>query len=422
MNYSIKDAFIELKMLNESEDDYKIDKKVLAESETFNIASSEGIEELDDFLLNDEEDNIEMIIDVEAEDVEDLKDSYVGSLILQCPTCKTMIYKDEEKVIQSEDEELVNVDEECPHCGDLNGYVIVGQVAPYEETDEEEVQEVDEEPIEDDTVEETEDELEEVTPEETTEVQETEETVENNIDGFEDELKEEPKKESLKIIKKALNESNYRGCDEVRFINHGDWADPELEYNGRTFNYYRIEDALWEMYLEDGGNRRDEDAFNQYVRDNCVRLLDEIIYNEEESEQLEEEKNINIESFTEAKFDEMVKAYVHRIYENVKTYKTTNGNVDDVNNKLTVEGVITFNSGKTTNTKFVFEAVNMRENGKIKFVGLNETFSKSKRAFALYGTIKGSDLIAESLVYNYNTKNQLNESRRISGKVTSKKK
>lgn len=115
----------------------------LLEEEVFDV-SDDGIEKLKTFLdTEDETDEVE-VIDTEAETEEDLEDSYVGKVILDCCVCHTKIYKDKKDVIISEDGELVNVDEECPFCFSTDGYKIVGQVAEFDsdETEDEKETEV----------------------------------------------------------------------------------------------------------------------------------------------------------------------------------------------------------------------------------------------------------------------------------------
>lgn len=84
--------------------------------------------------------------------------------------------------------------------------------------------------------------------------------------------------------------NNWRGCKDIEMIWHGDWADPELvtEYDGVEywFNYYDIENALWEDFLEnegieekdtydERGNISDEyeDKFNKYCQDNAYTYI-----------------------------------------------------------------------------------------------------------------------------------------------------
>ena len=72
---------------------------------------------------------IEKIVDLEAETEEDLLPSYVGKLIIQCPQCMTLFYKNEEDIERSEENpDVVNLNEPCQHCGNSSGYTLIGKV------------------------------------------------------------------------------------------------------------------------------------------------------------------------------------------------------------------------------------------------------------------------------------------------------
>lgn len=84
--------------------------------------------------------------------------------------------------------------------------------------------------------------------------------------------------------------NNWRGCKDIKMVWHGEWNDPELvtEYDGVEywFNYYDIENALWEDFLEsegieekdtydENGNISDEyeNEFSKYCQDNAYTYL-----------------------------------------------------------------------------------------------------------------------------------------------------
>ena len=82
---------------------------------------------------------IEKIVDLDAESAEELLTSYVGKLIIQCPQCMTLFYKNPEDVVASEeDPSTVNVNEVCQHCGNESGYSLIGKVGEAEPEAEEE--------------------------------------------------------------------------------------------------------------------------------------------------------------------------------------------------------------------------------------------------------------------------------------------
>lgn len=139
-----------------------------------------------------------------------------------------------------------------------------------------------------------------------------------------------------------------------------------------------------------------------------------------EEEQAEDE--LDIDEFDEESFDEIGESYLHRVYENVNSFKTTNVNYGK--GKLVVEGLIKFNSGKEKKTSFVFENLKKTKRGKIVSEGLNETFSKSSKAFMLKGSLVNKKFVSESLIYNYTAKtiNESNESEvtRVYGRAVRK--
>lgn len=55
----------------------------------------------------------------------------------------------------------------------------------------------------------------------------------------------------------AIKTSGWRGCSDVGMTHYNEWADPDLniKYNGDiyVFNYWDIEEALWDMFLETEG-------------------------------------------------------------------------------------------------------------------------------------------------------------------------
>ena len=72
---------------------------------------------------------IEKIVDLDAESEEDILPSYVGKVIMQCPQCMTLFYKNEEDIEKSEETpDVVNINEICQHCGNSSGYTLVGKV------------------------------------------------------------------------------------------------------------------------------------------------------------------------------------------------------------------------------------------------------------------------------------------------------
>lgn len=144
-NY-ISEAFQKLRLI-EDDFDLSADRDVVDELKSF---VADDIEEIPD----------EPIIDVTAEDEEDLSDNYIGKVILECTCCHSRIYKDEADVVIDEESELANIDEECPVCGTAMGYTVIGKIEKFdddvnfEDADEEEEEvELEDDPAEEEPVE-----------------------------------------------------------------------------------------------------------------------------------------------------------------------------------------------------------------------------------------------------------------------------
>lgn len=129
-----------------------------------------------------------------------------------------------------------------------------------------------------------------------------------------------------------------------------------------------------------------------------------------------EECEDDFEELDEELFDKVINKYCAKMYENVDNYKTTKATAEG--SKIVLEGRLTYKSGNSTRTKFIFESKKNKK-GNIKLVGLNETFAKSNKAFQLIGNIKDKKFITEGLVYNYKTTID-NEEKVVNGRINNK--
>lgn len=331
--------------------------------------------ELKDFLDSDTEETVD-IIDPNAEDEEEVKDSYIGDVVLECSVCHSMIYKDASEILKDEEseEDLVNVGEECPYCMSADGYKIVGQITPFEvEAD----YTVEVEPKED-----SEDDKEEA------EVKDEEEV------EVEDETWEEPVDESLENI------------------------DIETEHDNIHIEAEEKEDVDGEMIVPV------EPDTEEIIDDNDD--VEELEDSEEDSEEafddveVEEipEEDVDIEEVDEESFDELGESFLKKTYSNVKSFKTTS--IQDTGKNLVIEGLISFNSGNTKATTFKFTPDTITKKNKVKFFGENLQINNGKKSFRLAGRLNDGKLVVESLSYNYITKTPKNESKRVSGTVSLK--
>lgn len=323
--------------------------------EDFSLYNNDSIDNMGQ-LLADPDTPAQDVIDPEAETEDELQDTYIGKVILHCPVCNSMIYKDPEDIVKDDVEELVNIGEECPYCYTSEGFKVIGIVSPFEETSEEEEQEDEEEdPAE-----------EENEPEEQVDEELTEE--------FE---KVEVATENQKVTLDADDDGKL------------------------TIEAEPVEDE-------------EEDEEEEVLAPVPDEVADEIDATANNSESEDEEVEYDVEDFDSDSFDELGESYLKSVYENVSSYKTTD--VSSKGNTLVVEGLIKFNSGKMKPTKFVFEANTATKNNKLRFIGENKQITRGRKAFTITGTLnENKSFITERFNYNYMTKNEKGNSTRLYG-------
>lgn len=204
----------------------------------YDVSSNEDLkdakEERDGEIAKAKLARIEKIVDLNAESPDDLLPSYVGKVIMQCPQCMTLFYKNPEDIEPSEENpDIVNLNEPCQHCGNTSGYTLIGKVGAVTE---DEVDKYEEAPAEENeldldfdkgteevdaegTGEGAKEMSDEETKEESSDKESSDETssdedldLDLNLDEVpEEEPEEEKKEESLNLSKEASeNESEHK--------------------------------------------------------------------------------------------------------------------------------------------------------------------------------------------------------------------
>lgn len=242
MNY-LSEAFKKLDFLTEEE---------------FSLQDTAGLDDMDQ-LLKTPASNIANVIDPEAETEDELQDTYIGKVILHCPVCNSMIYKDLEDIVKDDVEELVNIGEECPYCYTSEGFKVIGIVSPFEETSEEEEQEDEEDPAEE-----------------------------------ENELTEE--------------------FEKVEVATENQKVTLDADDDGKL----TIEAEPVEEDDED-----EEDEEEEVLAPVPDEVADDIEATANNLESEDEEVEYDVEDFDSDSFDELGESYLKSVYENVSSYKTT---------------------------------------------------------------------------------------------------
>lgn len=120
--------------------------------------ASTDLEELSNFSDNDENNTVD-IIDIDATTDDDIKTSYIGNIVLECPICKSKIFKSKDDIIIDDESQLANIGEDCPYCYTADGFTIIGKISPYSEQEVTITDKVDDESAEDEHDDEVDDNL-----------------------------------------------------------------------------------------------------------------------------------------------------------------------------------------------------------------------------------------------------------------------
>jgi len=440
-NVYLQEAFKALDILNE---------------EDFSLSSVDGLKDAKEFIDKEEESDFVDIIDPEAETEEELKDSYVGDVILDCTVCHSKIYKNPEEVHISEDEELANIDEECPFCYSTDGYEIIGMVAPYEEKKEEEeveiedTEEVEEEPLEEGIggtllggaggallggaalgplgaiggalagglagnalTNNKEEKL-----EEDADISEYQKWVDFDMEKYGRISRltmQKIKKAGFSVVKDQYGEYEVIADRKDEKLEKCDECDKKEMKEHFEKVEIETDTEKMEMTSEPDGKTVIVTEPKEKEEEIVAPVSDEIQaeINPVKDEPEEEFDDVEVDEFSEEEFNELGESYLKKVYENVNSFKTSN--VKTAENKLVIEGIIGFNSGKQKKTSFVFESKDINKNGKVRFIGENLQLSRGKKSFTMTGKITEGKFIAESLNYNYRAKDSDGKSTRLYG-------
>lgn len=398
--------------------------------DTFSL-NDDGIRKLSEFEQNDDLTDEISVIDPKAETEDDLQDSYVGKVILDCSVCHSKLYKDKTEVTVDEEQQLANVGEECPYCYTSDGFKVLGEVAPFKDEEEEETE-----------------------SEEVKEDEPVEEPAEDGKKDDEEDLDEGlfgKKKQKSSTNNSEVKKQEWELFDIITSQPTGQSFDNKFDAEKEAAKREKDTGHVYKVQLRESVNNvnvETDDSIVNVETDESGKVVvttepktelangdemliplepeteTEILNNDPEAEDipvedipLDDEVEMDIDEFDEESFDELGESYLKNIYENVNSYKTTK--VVNSDNKLKVEGVIKFNSGNEKKTSFVFESKDITKDT-VKFIGENLNITRGKKAFTVKGKVNEGKFISESLNYNYKAKDDAGKSTRIYGTVRTK--
>lgn len=385
-NIYLSEAFKRMDALDE--DIFEVDK--------------DGLTALKDFEDSSDEDDTITVVDPDAEDEEELEDSYIGKVILDCSVCHTDIYKNKDEIVIDDETDLANVGEECPYCYSSEGFKIIGEVKPFVETDFETEDDIDVE-VDDEEVEKNESLRKNRRLKESCSINQCQKWVDYDM------------KKYKKISDDTMEKIKSSGYSVVK-DQYGDYeviADRKDESCGKRKSR-KMKESIEDITIDTGDQEITVSAKDKENIESdgemIAPLSDEVKADIETGS--DNTVDVDVDEFSEEDFDELGESYLKKVYENVDGYKTTSAK--SKGNKLYLEGLIKFNSGKEKKTSFVFESRTITKTGKAKLVGENLQISRGHKSFKLTGTINNGKFISESLNYNYRVKNG-SESQRVYG-------
>lgn len=91
-----------------------------------------------------------------------------------------------------------------------------------------------------------------------------------------DELSSEGMVSELEGLVKRVDESHSKdwlGIKGATYIYHGDWADPEIQYDGMSLNYYDVEDGLLAEYREENPDDKNDIGFDDWMAKPSTKSL-----------------------------------------------------------------------------------------------------------------------------------------------------
>lgn len=265
-----------------SEATKRVDRTSILVEDYYNLNSQEGLQEASEDreaeVAKAKLARIEKIVDLNADTEDAILPSYAGKLIIQCPQCMTLFYKDEADVTNSEEDPTnVNVGEVCQHCGNDIGYTLIGKVA--EETPEELSNEASKETAETEELPELESEetTEESTREEnnseeenTEELPDSEELPLPDEEENKEESGEEEKRESLnnsKLLKDIRKKNGLASKNTSENLTLKEDLDTDMNKYNAYIDYIQAQIKSDEEELKKAGD-------NQLIKDAIQKKLD----------------------------------------------------------------------------------------------------------------------------------------------------
>lgn len=271
----------------------------MMESSDYELLKEDEKDAMKDFLDDDEVEAEDVdIIDPQAEDEADLEDTYVGKIIVQCPVCKSLIYKTQEEL-----DEMGDDPQNCPYCFSVENFDLIGKIVPIEDETAPEVipeEAPEEEPVEEAPVEEC--------------VRPKFESVKRNL-------------RSRRALKEAANRKMKEDLENVTIETENEIINVSSEEKAPAIEELPVDHVI-----------NDEPAEEEHETAEVIAPLDD------------EEDSIDIDEIDEESFDEFAESLLKEKYSNIINYRTNR--IKDCGSYALAEGVVRLKNGQKKLTEF----------------------------------------------------------------------
>lgn len=330
-------------------------------------------------IIDDEADDSIDVIDADADTEDELEDSYIGKIIIECDVCHSKLYKDVSEVIPSEDDEdIVNVEEECPFCYSTDGYHIVGQVAPYQP----EELSVEVEPID------NEDDVEEGLGDAIVSGAGGA-TIGSGVGMALGGLPGAAIGGLAGGIAGTVHGAKMESCDK-RPLKHLKRSEEECYKEG----FSKIELETDNDKIKVTSQPVADEPEQEVLAPIAPAKKDEINVNSKSADDAEGVDDVDIDELEEESLNSCATKYFKEQYKGAKSFKTRK--IVEKNNQFIVEGILTCTSGRKHPVSMQLNPVSHNLQGNCKFEGKVRCI-KERKAVKLNTSLKGNKLVVESL-------------------------
>jgi hypothetical protein len=384
-------------------------------------------DELKAFVADDIDEPVEEeIIDVEAEDDDDLQDSYIGKVITECNCCHSRYYEEKEDVTITEDG-LANVDKECPVCHQSCGYTIIGEIRPYDAND------YDVEITKKDKTED-EDELKEAYHDKdgiaTRLIRASRRWSRGGSSRFGESIQDATIETDEDIIKLSAkkkegydNDEMIAPIDNLDDFNYDDWVDEDGNFIGEENQEEELLDAEgadFDVNTAEGNEEtevqeneeepeEDEDNFKESLNRRRRRTNEEYAWiDTRDQEENDNEDNIQVDELDTDQYDELYEKVLNTNLKGNKEYKTTK--VAEGKDKMVIEGCIKTDSGKKKKVKTTLRQKEDSDGNTVVLEGYSQMSPKLSVKLAIPCRIKENLIKPIEMSYRITSK-AMNESK-----------